>query len=164
MTPPYRFLFLCTGNSARSLMAEAILNHKGSGRFLASSAGSHPTGHPRPEALRQLTDAGISTAGLRSKSWAEFTAAGAPAFDCVITVCDNAAREPCPYWPHAPLTAHWGIPDPAAVQGSVEEINRAFHNAFLSLEARMNLLLALPLDQLDRLPAQSAIARIGHSL
>ncbi len=162
MTPHYRILFLCTGNSARSIMAEAILNQKGKGRFLACSAGSHPTGQPRPEALRQLEIAGISTAGLRSKSWSEFTAADAPPFDCVITVCDHAAREPCPYWPNAPLTAHWGIPDPAAVRGSAEEQNRAFHHAFLSLEARINLLLALPLDQLARQPAQNAIAGIGR--
>src|SRR5579859_8068557 len=139
MADHYNVLFLCTGNSARSIMAEAILNHKGKGRFAAYSAGSHPTGTPRPEALQQIEAAGLATAGLRSKSWDEFAAPGAPKLDFVITVCDNAAREQFPFWPgvpndrssslgspRQPMTAHWGIDDPAAVKGTPEEIARAF--------------------------------------
>ena len=129
MTNRYNVLFLCTGNSARSIMAEAILNHKGRGAFTAYSAGSHPTRSPRPEALRQIESAGMSTEGLRSKSWDEFAAPAAPHLDFVFTVCDKAAQELCPYWPGQPMTAHWGIPDPAAVQGSPEEIARAFRDA-----------------------------------
>ena len=118
MPDHYNVLFLCTGNSARSLMAEAILNRKGKGVFTAYSAGSHPSGQPRPEALRQIESAGLSAGGLRSKSWDEFAAAGAPQMDFVFTVCDNAAKEQCPYWPGQPMTAHWGVPDPAAVKGT----------------------------------------------
>ena len=125
----YNALFLCTGNSARSIMAEAILNRRGQGRFSAYSAGSHPSGHPQPEALRQIESAGMSASGLRSKSWDEFAAPGAPKMDFVSTVFDNAANEQCPYWPGQPMTAHWGIPDPAAVKGTPEEIARAFRDA-----------------------------------
>src|SRR5271165_6804693 len=133
-TPPYNVLFLCTGNSARSIMAEAILNHKASGKFTAYSAGSHPSGSPRPEALDQLASAGISIVGLRSKSWDEFAAANAPAMNFVFTVCDNAANEVCPFWPGQPMTAHWGVSDPAAVKGTPAEIERAFRDAFSILD------------------------------
>src|ERR1700761_4482455 len=134
MADHYNVLFLCTGNSARSIMAEAILNHKGKGGFTAYSAGSHPTGQPRAEALKQVESAGLSTAGLRSKSWDEFEGPGAPKLDFVFTVCDNAAKEQCPYWPGQPMTAHWGIADPATVNGTLEEIARAVHDAFLVLD------------------------------
>jgi arsenate reductase len=162
MMPPYNVLFLCTGNSARSLLAEAILNHKGRGIFTAYSAGSHPSRSTRPEALAQLASAGISTAGLRSKSWDEFAAPKAPHLDFVFTVCDNAANEVCPYWPGQPMTAHWGIPDPAAVRGTPEEIARAFRDAFVILDRRIGLFLSLPLATLDQLAIQSEIAEIGR--
>jgi arsenate reductase len=163
MVTHYNVLFLCTGNSARSIMAEAILNHKGKGIFTAYSAGSHPTGAPRPEALGQLEFAGISTEGLRSKSWDEFAAPGAPHLDFVFTVCDNAANEACPYWPGQPMTAHWGIPDPAAVRGTPEEIGRAFQDAFVVLDRRIGLFLSLPLATLQELAVQREIERIGRS-
>jgi arsenate reductase (thioredoxin) len=163
MANHYNVLFLCTGNSARSIMAEAILNHKGKGRFIAYSAGSHPTGRPRPEALRQIESAGISTEGLRSKSWDEFSAAGAPKLDFVFTVCDNAAKEQCPYWPGQPMTAHWGIPDPAAVRGTPEEIARAFREAFVILDRRIGLFLSLPLATLEDLAIKREIDKIGRS-
>jgi arsenate reductase (thioredoxin) len=156
-------LFLCTGNSARSIMAEAILNHKGRGAFSAFSAGSHPSGTPRPEALRQIESAGMSTQGLRSKSWDEFSAPAAPRMDFVFTVCDNAANEVCPYWPGQPLTAHWGIPDPAAAQGTPEEIARAFREAFVVLDRRIGLFLALPFTTLYQLALQREIEKIGRS-
>ena len=159
----YNVLFLCTGNSARSIMAEAILNHRGKGRFLAHSAGSHPTGHPRPEALRQIESAGLSTNGLRSKSWDEFAVPGAPKLDFVFTVCDNTAREECPYWPGQPMTAHWGIPDPAAVKGVPEEIARAFRDAFVVLDRRVGLFLSLPLGTLDQLAIKREVENIGKS-
>src|ERR1700746_3734721 len=130
----YNALFLCTGNSARSIMAEAILNQKGRPTFTAYSAGSHPSGIVRPEALRQLEQARLPIHGLRSKDWVEFAHAGAPKMDFVLTVCDNAAREVCPIWPGQPMTAHWGVPDPAAVQGTPEQIERAYRDAFLMLE------------------------------
>jgi arsenate reductase (thioredoxin) len=149
MAKHYNVLFLCTGNSARSIMAEAILNHKGRGAFTAYSAGSHPSRTPRPEALRQIQSAGMSTEGLRSKSWDEFAAPGAPHLDFVFTVCDNAAKEQCPYWPGQPMTAHWGIPDPAAVQGTPDEIARAYRDAFVVLDRRIGLLLSLPLATTD---------------
>ncbi len=149
MADHYNVLFLCTGNSARSIMAEAILNHKGKGKFTAYSAGSHPTGQPRPEALQQIESAGLSTAGLRSKSWDEFSAPDAPKLDFVFTVCDNAAKEQCPYWPGQPMTAHWGIADPAAVKGTPEEIARAFRDAFTVLDRRIGLFLSLPLATLE---------------
>ena len=160
-THHYNTLFLCTGNSARSIMAEAILNHKGNGMFHAYSAGSHPTGKVRPEALRQLASAGISMEGLRTKSWDEFVRHDAPELHFVFTVCDNAANEACPYWPGQPMTAHWGIPDPAAVKGSPEEIERAFHGAFVALERRITLFLSLPLPTLERTTIQEEIRRIG---
>lgn len=163
MPSHYKVLFLCTGNSARSIMAEAILNHRGGGRFSAWSAGSHPAGQPRPEALRQIESAGLSTAGLRSKSWDEFAAPGAPRFDFVFTVCDNAAKEECPCWPGQPMTAHWGIPDPAAVQGTPEEVERAFRDAFIVLDRRIGLFLSLPLSTLDGLAIKREIDNIGRS-
>jgi len=162
MTKPYNVLFLCTGNSARSILAEAILNHKGKDRFVASSAGSHPTGAPRPEALKQLESAGISTQGLRSKSWDEFAQLNAPELNFVFTVCDNAANETCPYWPGQPITAHWGVPDPAAVKGTPEEIARAFHDAFLILERRISLFLALPIAALEKITLQEKLRQIGQ--
>ena len=163
MTKHYNVLFLCTGNSARSIMAEAILNHRGKGAFTAYSAGSHPTGSPRPEALRQIESAGISTDGLRSKSWDEFAAPGAPQMDFVFTVCDSAAKETCPYWPGQPMTAHWGIPDPAMVTGLPEEIARAFNDAFVVLDRRIGLFLALPQTTLEGLGIQRSIEEIGRS-
>ena len=163
MADHYNVLFLCTGNSARSIMAEAILNHKGKGRFTAYSAGSHPTGSPRPEALKQLESAGISKEGLRSKSWDEFSGPGAPHLDFVFTVCDNAAREQCPYWPGQPMTAHWGIQDPAAVKGSHAEIARAFRDAFVVLDRRIGLFTSLPLATLEELAIKQKIEEIGRS-
>jgi arsenate reductase len=161
--PHYNVLFLCTGNSARSIMAEALLNHKGKPSFTAYSAGSHPSGSPRPEALTQLRSAAISTEGLRSKSWDEFAAPGAPEMNFVFTVCDNAANEVCPYWPGQPMTAHWGIPDPAAVRGTPEEIARAFRDAFVILDRRIGLFLALPLATLGQLALKKEITEIGRA-
>ena len=158
----YNVLFLCTGNSARSIMAEALLNHKAAGRFTAYSAGSHPTGTPRPEALAQLESAGISTTGLRSKSWDEFANRDEPPMDFVFTVCDNAAKEQCPYWPGQPMTAHWGVADPAAVMGTPEEIARAFRDAFVILDRRIGLFLSLPLATLEHLALQKEIDNIGQ--
>jgi arsenate reductase (thioredoxin) len=159
----YNVLFLCTGNSARSILAEAILNHKAAGMFTAYSAGSQPTGTVRPEALAQLASAGISIAGLRSKSWNEFAEfAVAPRMDFVFTVCDNAAHEVCPLWPGQPMTAHWGIADPAAVKGTPEEIARAFRDAFSILDRRISLFLALPLSTLQQLAIQREIESIGR--
>jgi len=158
----YNVLFLCTGNSARSIMAEAILNQKGRPNFTAYSAGSHPSGSLRPEALTQLKTAHLPTAGLRSKSWDEFAQPGAPALDFVFTVCDNAAREICPVWPGQPMSAHWGVPDPAAVQGSREEVERAFREAFFTLERRIGLFLSLPLSSLDSLAIKNEVDRIGR--
>lgn len=163
MKEHYNVLFLCTGNSARSIMAEALLNHRGKGAFTAYSAGSHPSGTPRPEALGQLASADISIDGLRSKSWDEFAAPGAPKMDFVFTVCDNAAKEVCPYWPGQPMTAHWGISDPAAVKGTPEEIARAFRDAFVVLDRRIGLFLSLPLSTLKGLAIQKEIDKIGRS-
>ena len=143
-------------------MAEAILNHKGRPNFTAYSAGSHPTKTVRPEALRQLETAQLSTAGLRSKSWSEFAEPNAPRLDFVFTVCDNAANEVCPVWPGQPMTAHWGIPDPAAVQGTGEEVERAFREAFFLLDRRIGLFLSLPLSTLDRFSLKREIDRIGQ--
>jgi arsenate reductase len=159
----YNVLFLCTGNSARSIMAEAILNRKGKGAFSAYSAGSHPTGAPRPEALAQIASAGLSTDGLRSKSWNEFATPDAPQMDFVFSVCDNAAKETCPYWPGQPMTAHWGVPDPAAVKGTPEEIARAFRDAFVILDRRIGLCLSLPIASLEQLAIQREIDKIGRS-
>lgn len=163
MADHYNVLFLCTGNSARSIMAEAILNRKGKGKFTAYSAGSHPAGKPRPEALQQIESARTPTAGLRSKSWDEFAGPDAPKLDFVFTVCDNAAREQCPYWPGQPMTAHWGVPDPAAVKGTPDEIARAFHDAFTILDRRIGLFLALPLASLEDMAIKREIDQIGRS-
>ena len=162
MAKHYNVLFLCTGNSARSIMAEAILNFRGRPNFTAFSAGSHPSGSVRPEALHQLEVAHIPRTGLRSKSWDEFAAPGAPQLDFVFTVCDNAAKEVCPVWPGQPTSAHWGIPDPAAVRGAAEEVERAFRDAFLMLDRRISLFLALPLASIDRLTLKKALDNIGH--
>lgn len=163
MADHYNVLFLCTGNSARSILAEAILNHKGKGRFTAYSAGSRPTGQPRPEALHQIELAGMSVEGLRSKSWDEFSAPGAPELHFIFTVCGNAANEQCPYWPGHPMTVHWGIPDPAAVQGTAEQVAKAFHDAFVVLERRIGMFLALPLSTLDPLAIKHELEKIGRS-
>ena len=157
----YNVLFLCTGNSARSIIAEAIMNFKGRSRFTAYSAGSHPTGTVRPEALKQLETARVPVNDARSKSWEEFSKADAPKLDFVFTVCDNAAKEVCPVWPGQPLTAHWGIPDPAAVTGSPEQISRAYRDAFIALERRISLFLSLPLSSIDRLSLKKEIDNIG---
>ena len=165
MTSPtpkhYNVLFLCTGNSARSIMAEAILKHRGEGGFTAYSAGSHPSGTVRPEALEQIEAAELSAEGLRSKSWDEFSLPNAPHIDFIFTVCDNAANEVCPIWPGHPTTAHWGIPDPAAVQGTHEEKARAFCDAFTVLDRRISLFLSLPLSTLESLAIQKELDNIG---
>jgi len=159
----YNVLFLCTGNSARSIMAEAILSGKGKPLFTAYSAGSHPSGVVRSEALQQVALVRLSADGLRSKSWEEFAKPGAPKMDFVFTVCDNTAAGVCPVWPGQPMTAHWGVPDPAAVKGSPEQIERAFRQAYLLLERRISLFLSLPLASLDKLAIQKEISRIGTS-
>lgn len=160
----YNVLFLCTGNSARSIMAEAILNFKGRSNFTGYSAGSHPSGTVRPEALRQLEMAHIPIHGLRSKAWDEFSLPGAPTLDFVFTVCDNAAQEVCPVWPGQPMTAHWGIPDPAVVQGSEAEVRRAFREAFVILDRRISLFLCLPLNSLDGLALKRELDSIGQTI
>jgi arsenate reductase len=157
----YNVLFLCTGNSARSIMAEAILNHKGRPNFTAYSAGNRPSGQVRPEALRQIELARMPAENVRSKSWDEFAKRGAPKMDFVFTVCDNAAAEVCPVWPGQPMTAHWGVADPAAAQGSAEQIERAFRDAFVILDRRISLFLALPLSTLSQLAIRKEIDRIG---
>ena len=161
MKDRYNVLFLCTGNSARSIMAEAILNRKGRPNFRAFSAGSMPTGKVRPEALKQLELAGMPTDGARSKSWDEFARPDAPKMDFVFTVCDNAAKEVCPIWPGQPITAHWGVPDPASIAGSPENIQRAFRDAYSILDCRISLFLALPIESLDRMAIKREIDRIG---
>jgi arsenate reductase len=155
-------LFLCTGNSARSIMAEAILNSKGKPSFNAYSAGSHPTGAVRPEAVRQLERAHLPTRGLRSKSWDEFAGEAAPQLDFILTVCDNAAKEVCPVWPGRPVTAHWGISDPAAVRGTEKQVEEAYREAFFHLERRITLFLGLPFASLDSLSLNREIEKIGH--
>jgi arsenate reductase len=164
MTRPFNVLFLCTGNSARSILAEAALNHLAMGdrRFRAFSAGSHPKGQVHPLALELLQEQGLPVAGLRSKSWDEFAGADAPKLDFVFTVCDQAAAEPCPLWPGQPMTAHWGVPDPAAVDGRHEERRRAFNDAFLVLRRRIQLFTSLPFDKLSALALQRDLDRIGR--
>jgi len=162
METRYNVLFLCTGNSARSIMAEAILNRKGQPTFSAFSAGSHPAGQVRPEALKQIELSRMSTEDFRSKSWDEFAKPGAPQMNFVFTVCDNAASEICPVWPGQPMTAHWGVPDPAAAQGTPEEIERAFRNAFMILDRRISLFISLPLSTLGQLAIQKEIDGIGQ--
>lgn len=159
----YNVLFLCTGNSARSILAEGILNFKGRPTFTAYSAGSHPTGTGRPEALRQLEQAHIPTTGLRSKSWEEFSRPGAPQLDFVFTVCDNAANEVCPVWPGHPITAHWGVPDPAAVRGSEADVERAFRDAFFLLDRRISLFLSIPFNALDNMTLKRELDNIARS-
>ena len=163
MQTHYNVLFLCTGNSARSIMAEAILNAKGRPLFTAYSAGSHPSGVVRPEALKLIGLARLPTESLRSKNWEEFAGPAAPKMNFVFTVCDSAAQEMCPIWPRQPMTVHWGVPDPALAKGSSEQIERAFRDAYLILERRISLFLSLPLSSLDKLAIQKEINRIGAS-
>lgn len=160
----YNVLFLCTGNSARSIMAERLLAHWGKGKFNAFSAGSHPTGVVNPLALQNLKNHGLSVDGLRSKSWEEFAVAGAPVMDFVFTVCDNAANEACPYWPGQPMTAHWGVEDPAAVVGSDEKKLDAFSRIGMYLENRIKLFVALPFSKLDHLKIKEEIDAIGKTI
>jgi arsenate reductase (thioredoxin) len=162
MLARYNVLFLCTGNSARSIMAEAIMNKKGFPTFTAYSAGSHAKGRVHPQALRQLEIAKLSIKGPRSKNWDELAKPGTPELHFVFTVCDNAAKEVWPIWPGHPMTAHWGVPDPAAVVGTPEQIERAFRDAFITLECRISLFLALPISRLDKLAIQKQIDEIGH--
>lgn len=160
---PYNVLFLCTGNSARSILAEAYLNSAGRGRFKAYSAGSHPTGKVNPFAVELLAKHSIDVSGFRSKNWHEFARPGAPELDMIFTVCDNAAGEVCPVWPGRPVTAHWGVEDPAAMSGTEEAKRKAFVKAFNELSGRINLLLALPLEKLDRLALKSKLDEIGST-
>jgi arsenate reductase (thioredoxin) len=160
---PYNVLFLCTGNSARSIMAEAILTRFGAGKFKAYSAGSHPKGDVHPHALRLLERFNYKIGDFRSKSWDEFAAAGAPPLDFVFTVCDNAAGEVCPAWPGQPMSAHWGVPDPAAVKGSEAEVAAAFADAYGRLANRITIFVALPFEGLDRLTLQKRLDDIGRS-
>lgn len=160
---PYNVLFLCTGNSARSIMAEALLNARGNGRFKAHSAGSHPKGRVHPQALETLRRNGLPTDGLRSKSWNEFSTPGAPQLDFVFTVCDNAAAEVCPVWSGEPITAHWGVADPAAVEGTDEEKRQAFDEAFHELDARIRRLSGLGIEGLDRVALVRQLREIGRT-
>ena len=160
---PMNVLFLCTGNSARSIMSEVMMNAMAGGRFIAHSAGSMPTGTVNPFAVELLKKNRLPTEGLRSKSWDEFAAAGAPPIDFVFTVCDNAAGEVCPMWPGQPVTAHWGVEDPAAVEGSDEDRRKAFFRAFTTLQRRIELFLSLPLAKLDKLSLQQRLNEIGRS-
>jgi arsenate reductase (thioredoxin) len=162
MPQHYNVLFLCTGNSARSILAEAIMNRKGFPSFTAYSAGSHPKGAVHPAALQLLEAAKFSTANFRSKPWDEFAKPGSPKLDFVFTVCDNAAGEVCPIWPGQPMTAHWGIPDPAAVVGTPGQIDKAFRDAYVALDRRIGLFLSLPLASLDALAIKKEIDSIGH--
>lgn len=160
-TPVYNVLFLCTGNSARSILAEAILNQQGMGRFRAHSAGSFPKGQVHSEAIALLKELDYDTSGFRSKSWDEFAAPDAPALDFVFTVCDNAAGETCPYWPGQPMTAHWGIEDPAAVEGSGQA--QAFWSAYQQLQRRIRLFLALPMEDINEMSLQNRLKEIGRT-
>ena len=162
MARVYNVLFLCTGNSARSILAEALLNHWGKGRFRAHSAGSHPKGEVNPLSLEVLRAAGLPASGYRSKSWSEFASPGAPEMDFVFTVCDDAAGEVCPIWPGNPLTAHWGVPDPAAVAGPEPQRRKAFRDAFLALEARIKLFTSLRLEAPERMALKRRIEEIGR--
>ncbi len=162
-TRPYSALFLCTGNSARSIIAEALTNHWGRGEFRGFSAGSYPKGSVHPLALELLEEKQLPTAGLRSKSWDEFAAPGAEPMDFVFTVCDNAAGETCPYWPGQPVTAHWGVPDPAAVEGPEAQKRAAFRSAFKTLEDRIKLLTSLPLASIDRGQLKERLEAIGKA-
>ena len=162
MPKHHNVLFVCTGNSARSIMAEAILNQKGRPNFTAYSGGSHPAGRVHPAALKQLASAHLPTEGLRSKSWDEFEQPGAPQLDFVFTVCDNAAKEVCPVWPGHPMTAHWGIPDPAEVRGTPEAVERAFREAYFLLDRRISLFLSLPLATLDAMALRKELNNIGR--
>jgi len=159
----YEVLFLCTGNSARSILSEVLLNRRGGGRFRAHSAGSHPTGQVNPFAIATLQQAGLPIEGLRSKNWDEFAGPGATPLDFVFTVCDNAAGEVCPVWPGQPMTAHWGIPDPAAVQGPDAQKRKAFEEAYLTLERRILLFVSLPIRSLDKLTLARKVADIGKA-
>ena len=159
----YNVLFLCTGNSARSILAESTLNSVGKGRFRAFSAGSHPTGKVNPIAIKLLSDLHLPTEGLRSKDWNEFAVSGAPRMDFVITVCDNAAGEVCPLWPGQPMTAHWGVEDPAAVDGTEEEKRRAFSDAARILRRRIDLFVSLPLGSIDRMALGGKLQVIGQT-
>lgn len=161
--PTHNVLFLCTGNSARSILAEAILAQRGAGRFRSFSAGSHPNGRVNPFALALLERLGWPTAGYRSKSWDEFAAPGAPPLHFIFTVCDNAAGETCPYWPGQPMTAHWGLPDPAAVEGTEQEKWLAFRQTFSALENRIKAFTSLPIASLDRLKLQERLNAIGRA-
>jgi protein-tyrosine-phosphatase len=161
MSKIYNTLFLCTGNSARSILAEAMLNKEGAGRFRAFSAGSFPKGQVHPAALSLLQELGYPTSEFRSKSWDEFAAAGAPELDFIFTVCDDAAGETCPVWPGHPMTAHWGIPDPAAAPPEMQE--RAFRNAFFALQNRIRLFLALPLESIDQMSLKKRLSEIGQT-
>jgi arsenate reductase (thioredoxin) len=164
MPDPFNVLFLCTGNSARSILAEAILNHLpvGRGRFKAFSAGSHPRGEVNPFALALLNEGRFAVDDLRSKSWDEFSRPGAPKLDFVFTVCDQAAAEPCPYWPGQPMTAHWGVPDPAAVEGTDDAKLKAFREAFIILRRRIELFACLPFDKLSGLALEDRVRQIGR--
>lgn len=162
MAEKFNVLFLCTGNSARSVMAEAILNRLGMGRFRAFSAGSRPKGQVHPETIRLLHSLHYDTSGVRSKSWSEFAEPGAPLLDFVFTVCDNAAGETCPVWPGQPMTAHWGIPDPAEATGTAAEKALAFKDAYRMLERRIGIFTSLPLRSLDRLSLQNRLREIGR--
>jgi len=158
---PYNVLFLCTGNSARSIIAEAILGRSGAGKFRAYSAGSQPKGSVHPQTIALLESLGYDTSGLRSKSWNEFAQLGAPMLDFVFTVCDNAANETCPVWPGQPMTAHWGVPDPAAATGKEAEVRLAFADAFRMLSNRINIFVSLPIRSLDQLSLQRQLEVIG---
>ena len=160
---PYNVLFLCTGNSARSILAEALINHWGGGKFHGLSGGSHPKGAPHPIALELLKQMRLPTQGLRSKSWDEFAAPAGPPLDFVFTVCDNAAGEVCPYWPGQPMTAHWGVSDPAAVTGSDAEKWAAFRSTFRVLENRIKIFTSLPIASLDRVKLQTQLDAIGRT-